>query len=91
MSRRPIPSTLEPQFVTDKHGNTTAVLVPFETWQRVVPFLQNDLERALLTEPVEEDVPPSIAKKLRAHAKGKKEPMLTLDEFKTEVERLHKS
>jgi hypothetical protein len=76
------------QFFVDEQGNKTAVLVPLEIWERVAPLLQNDLERALMGEPVEEDVPPHIAKRLRDHAKGKKEEMLTLEEFKAEVERL---
>jgi hypothetical protein len=81
----------KPQFITDENGNKTAVVLPLETWERIAPFLQNDLERALVSEPINEEVPPSIAKKLRAHAKGKKDTMLTLDEFKAEVERLRKS
>lgn len=78
----------KPQFITDENGNKTAVVVSLEMWERIIPFLQNDLERALLSEPIEEAVPPSIAKKLRNHAKGKKELMLTLEEFKAEVQRL---
>jgi PHD/YefM family antitoxin component YafN of YafNO toxin-antitoxin module len=81
----------KPQFITDENGNKTAVVLSLETWERVAPFLQNDLERALTSDPVQEDVPPSIAKKLRNHAKGKKEPMLTLEEFKAEVQRLQES
>jgi hypothetical protein len=91
---RPAPRRVDsgkPQFLTDENGVKTAVVLPLETWERIAPFLQNDLERALVSEPVNEDVPPRIAKKLRAHAKGKKDEMLTLEEFKTEVERLRKS
>ncbi len=91
---RPAPRRVDlgkPQFLTDENGVKTAVVLPLETWERIAPFLQNDLERALMSEPVNEYVPPSIAKKLRAHAKGKKDEMLTLEEFKTEVKRLRKS
>ena len=81
-------TTSKPQFVVDDTGKKTAVLLSLETWKRVQMFLQNDLEQALVSEPVEEDIPPSIAKRLRAHAKGKKERMLTLEELQNEVERL---
>ena len=81
----------KPQFLTDENGVKTAVVLPLETWERIAPFLQNDLERALMSEPVDEHVPPRIAKKLRAHAKGIKDEMLTLEEFQIEVERLRKS
>ena len=81
----------KPQFLTDENGVKTAVVLPLETWERIAPFLQNDLERALVSEPVDEHVPPRIAKKLRAHAKGIKDEMLTPEEFQIEVERLRKS
>jgi hypothetical protein len=49
---------------------------------------KDSTQRALEREPVSESIRPSIAKRLRNHAKGKKDTMLTLDEFKTEVKRL---
>ncbi len=81
----------QPQFLVDASGNKMAVVLSLETWERVEPFLQSDLERALVSEPITEDVPPSIAKRLRAHAKGKKGQMLTLEAFQNEVDRLKAS
>jgi hypothetical protein len=78
------------QFFVDEAGNKTAVLVPLEVWERVAPLLQNDLERALMGEPVEEDVPPHIAKRLRERGQGKRGTLLTPEEFHAEVERLRK-
>jgi hypothetical protein len=80
----------KPQFLTDENGVKTAVVLPLETWERVAPFLQNDLERALMSEPVDEPVSPRIAKRLRERAKGIKGELLTPEEFQAEVERLRK-
>ncbi len=81
---------LEPQYVTDATGNRTAVLIPLEMWERFAPFLQNDLERALMSEPVDEPISPRIAKRLRERGQGIKGELLTLEEFQAEVERLRK-
>ncbi len=81
----------KPQFLTDENGVKIAVVLPLETWERIAPFLQNDLERALMSEPVDEHVPPRIAKRLRERGRGIKDELLTLEEFQIEVERLRKS
>lgn len=86
-----ISAVSQPQFLVDADGNKTAVMLSLEVWERVESFLQSDLERALLSEPISEDVSPSIAKRLRAHAKGKKGQMLTLEAFQSEVDRLKAS
>ena len=78
----------QPRYLTDENGTKTAVLLPLEAWERVAPFLQSDLELALLGEAVTEDVAPRIAKRLRDHAKGKKDEMLTPEAFHAEVESL---
>ncbi len=80
----------KPQFLTDENGVKTAVVLPLETWERIAPFLQNDLERALMSEPVHEPVSPRIAKRLRERGQGIKGELLTPEEFQAEVERLRK-
>lgn len=80
----------KPQFLTDENGVKTAVVLPLETWERIAPFLQNDLERALVSEPVDEYISPKIAKRLRERGQGIKGELLTPEEFQAEVERLRK-
>jgi hypothetical protein len=49
---------------------------------------KDNIQKALEGKPISEDVSPSIAKKLRNHTKGKKDTMLRLSKFKTEVKKL---
>jgi hypothetical protein len=79
-----------PQFLIDANGNKTAVLLPLETWARVESFLQNDLERALVSEPVSESISLRLAKRLRERGQGIKGELLTPEAFQAEVERLRK-
>lgn len=53
-------------------------------------FLQNDLERALVAEPVHELILPRLAKRLRERSQGIKGELLTPEAFQAEVERLRK-
>ena len=82
--------TSKPQFLIDGNGNKTAVLLPLETWARVESFLQNDLERALVGEPVDEVISKRLAKRLRERGQGVKGELLTPEAFQAEVERLRK-
>jgi hypothetical protein len=84
---------INPQFLIDANGKPTAVMLTIETWEQILPMLQNNL--ALETQAVlkhiptvNETVPARVSKRFKELARGIKVETLTIQEAQAELKRL---